>query len=808
MAKQPSAFENHIRHKAEFGAKFCPEKITRWGERESLEYMKRFFADPDRQPSDITKQGFIPDAYQSYLPILISAISVVIPDELLIMLQILCRSNQDASDVLNNLKSYELTKEYYQHEKKEMVDKHHTLEDVINHSRIDYNVQNIRSVLGRIMLWQDTFKDVCKAIVIATDYILNNCVDDILVSRDLALKKMPEVVKFFKLDKYGAELLKFCYVFRASNIKLPRDVQSFDDRMNQIAEMTGVPKHKIIEYSANSGKKGFTPFIIETLLLQDNIWSYIANELSTDLESCFYKTMNTDDVLPREFFDEIDRKHTDTIVSILNSKSERPKHILLYGLPGTGKTSYMKLLCKLTGRKGYSITQIDNISNNGENRNHIMGVESRFMSVRICDGKVENDTSLIVVDEADEMINCSMAGNFGWFSGDNQYNTKTKSMLNQIMDEMKTPVIWITNNPSNYIDPSCRRRFDYSIFFDNFTENQRVTIWTNTVKRKGLTKLITAKDIKQLAADYAITPGGVNLACENVRDVFQGKKPTREQVHELLTKILDQHCQLLNMETPKSKSKKFAPCREYSLDGLNIKSTIPLSEVEKMCAKYLEKKARGEVTRGMCILLQGPSGTGKTEFVKYLGSVLKKDVEVARGSTVLDMYVGNTEKNIANAFANAERNDSILFMDEIDGLMQGREKAHRSWEVSQVNEILQQMENFHGIFIGATNFADNVDMASVRRFAFKFTFDSLTEDGVVKFYTRYFGKINEKDKLLPDLKNLRNVTPGDFATIKMLSEYTEDKIDLKWVIAALKRELGAKKSNHGAAQVKPRDLGY
>ena len=103
----------------------------------------------------------------------------------------------------------------------------------------------------------------------------------------------------------------------------------------------------------------------------------------------------------------------------------------------------------------------------------------------------------------------------------------------------------------------------------------------------------------------------------------------------------------------------------------------------------------------MNLLLSGPPGTGKTEFVKYLGSVLNTRVVVKMGSDLLDMFIGGTERNIRCAFEEAEAEQVILFLDEIDGLVQNRERAVRSWEVTQVNELLHRMENFNGVMIGA-----------------------------------------------------------------------------------------------------------
>ena len=80
----------------------------------------------------------------------------------------------------------------------------------------------------------------------------------------------------------------------------------------------------------------------------------------------------------------------------------------------------------------------------------------------------------------------------------------------------------------------------------------------------------------------------------------------------------------------------------------------------------------------------------QTEFVKYLGDVLKTKVNVKMGSDLLSMWVGGTEHNIARAFRQAEAEHAILFLDELDGLVQSRTNAHNSWEVTQVNELLHQ----------------------------------------------------------------------------------------------------------------------
>lgn len=130
------------------------------------------------------------------------------------------------------------------------------------------------------------------------------------------------------------------------------------------------------------------------------------------------------------------------------------------------------------------------------------------------------------------------------------------------------------------------------------------------------------------------------------------------------------------------------------------------------------------------------------------------------------MFVGETEKQVARAFQKASSADGILMFDEIDSLLADRNGGHRSWEVSQVNEMLTQMESYRGILIATTNRMSSLDPASCRRFDLTISFDYLDSQQLQKIFTLTCAHLN-----LPSvgevgfLADIHNATPGDFAAL-------------------------------------------
>ncbi len=126
---------------------------------------------------------------------------------------------------------------------------------------------------------------------------------------------------------------------------------------------------------------------------------------------------------------------------------------------------------------------------------------------------------------------------------------------------------------------------------------------------------------------------------------------------------------------------------------------------------------RGE---GIAALFGGESGTGKTMAAEAVAGVLGLDLYTVNLATVVDKYIGETEKNLERIFTEAEGVNGVLFFDEADALFGKRSDvsdAKDRYANVEVAYLLQRMEQFDGIAILATNLRGNVDDAFTRRLA-------------------------------------------------------------------------------------------
>jgi hypothetical protein len=137
-------------------------------------------------------------------------------------------------------------------------------------------------------------------------------------------------------------------------------------------------------------------------------------------------------------------------------------------------------------------------------------------------------------------------------------------------------------------------------------------------------------------------------------------------------------------------------------------------------------RARMPRGQGVAALFSGPPGTGKTMAAEAVSNALGQDLYTVDLSAVVSKYIGETEKNLEAAFAQAEKAAAVLFFDECDALFGKRTEQHDAkdrWANLEVNYLLQRVETFTGLVILATNKRAALDEAFLRRLRFAIRFD-------------------------------------------------------------------------------------
>lgn len=134
------------------------------------------------------------------------------------------------------------------------------------------------------------------------------------------------------------------------------------------------------------------------------------------------------------------------------------------------------------------------------------------------------------------------------------------------------------------------------------------------------------------------------------------------------------------------------------------------------------KKVAG---RGISALFAGENGTGKRMAAEVLANDLQLDLYRVDLASVVNKYIGETEKNLRRIFDAAEKSGPILFFDEADALFGKRSEVkdrHDRYANIELNYLLRQMEEYRGLVILATDHKSALDPAFLRRFRFVLRF--------------------------------------------------------------------------------------
>ena len=419
-------------------------------------------------------------------------------------------------------------------------------------------------------------------------------------------------------------------------------------------------------------------------------------------------------------------------------------NILIYGAPGTGKTEFATLLAKAVSVSVHNITYMD------ENE-EVIRAEERLNKCRVAQKILEGQSSLLIFDEIEDVFDAGFLGH--------SVAQKNKAWMNQLLENNNVPMIWLSNSVSG-IDPAFLRRFDLILEMPDLPLKNKSALITQLAEGK-----LSPAYVQHFAKVRSLTPAILS------RTIRVAKELNTSNFAETLLMMFNQ--------TLKSQNKpKIEPLvlgkADYNLNYVACNDNI------HRISEGLKQSKKGR------ICCYGPPGTGKTAWAAWLAEELDMPLLLRQGSDLLNCYVGGTEQNIAQAFEQAKADNALLVLDEVDTFLFSRDGAERSWERSQVNEMLTQIERFEGLMVVSTNLMNVLDPAALRRFDLKLKFDYLTLPQRLDFAKQQaeilgLPLLSEED--LSQIESLNLLTPGDFAAVARRHQFSPFQKVQDWLSA-------------------------
>jgi transitional endoplasmic reticulum ATPase len=356
---------------------------------------------------------------------------------------------------------------------------------------------------------------------------------------------------------------------------------------------------------------------------------------------------------------------------------------------------------------------------------------------------------------------------------------RRKAWLNRMLEQNRVPTLWLSNSIAD-IDPAFMRRFDMVLEVPVPPRAQR-----ERILQAACGDLADAPTLARMAAAEALAPAVAERAASVVRAIrgeFDDAGAARALAWLASRSLEAQGHPSLDAGKATQLPAHYDPAiLNADADLAALASGLAESRSARLC-------------------LYGPPGTGKTAFGRWLAERLGMPLLLRSASELMSKWVGESEKAIAAAFRQAEREGALLMIDEVDSFLRDREGARQSWEVTRVNEMLTRMEVFGGVFVASTNLMGDLDPAALRRFDIKIRFDALQPSQAALLLARQCSSLGLDAPLAVDLARVRRLaglTPGDFAALARRHRFTPFA-DAAGLLAGLAQECALKKDSKGA----------
>ena len=560
------------------------------------------------------------------------------------------------------------------------------------------------------------------------------------------------------LARYQRDLRGLLVEFKVSNAQ---------EAYAAIAAVAGVSETDVAE-ALRAGSRLERIGMVENLISEHNITDLadlmkVSEQLPpvlmrkyegpSDLMAVFTRPAKRTELNPGDFdFVGADQKVLTALLANAVARKEPGVNVLLYGPPGTGKTELAKVAAQAAGLELYEVEYADRDGNSlsGRDRYRSLQISQVFLkgshNVALLFDEVEDVFPPISTDAAQLMARMDTGD--GALSG----SVSGKAWVNQILETNPVPVIWVTNRIEQ-IDPAFRRRFQYHLELKSPPPGAREALVVRALTGVPVAEGFAAK----LAERKGLTPAQIRTAVKFARLAGDTADAAGSGMQALIERQLGNADKALGNANTERGARRVVT--SYDLDLVNTESRF---EVPKIVAA-LRRKSYGT------LCFYGPPGTGKTALAEHIAQALQLPLMIRQASDLMSKYVGETEQNMAKMFDEAQAEKAVLLLDECDSFLRSRRQAERSYEVSEVNEMLQGMERFTGVFICTTNLFGDLDEAALRRFTFKIQFKPLTAPQRERmFVAEALGgdaalfTAEQRSRLM----QLACLAPGDYAAVR------------------------------------------
>ena len=460
---------------------------------------------------------------------------------------------------------------------------------------------------------------------------------------------------------------------------------------------------------------------------------------------CFYRLLPPGRREERRYdFVAQDFKAIQALLENAARKRRKGVNILVHGSGAEGQQAFAQQVAAAAGLKVLAMANRRQHPLALRNSNRIA---SLLMSHRIA---AERHDTVLLVEGLEDLTEADIPSFEEVISGRASTNHEPgEPWVFGILEKSPVPTIWTTEKLLK-IAPAYLERFDYVLELP-----ARPKVLRQLAAETAFAGY-RAEWIDDLAGRRELSPTQIQTVARSTHLIAPAGTRAAEQVADRILTNTAKAMRAVNGSSTSTVRRGMPTV--YSLDYLNTRLDLA----------SLIARLRYEAEGTFCFY--GPPGTGKTALAHYISDEIDRPLLVKHASDLLAKYVGESEQNIAQMFAEAREQGAVLVLDEADSFLNDRRGLEHQWEVTQVNEMLCCMEEFDGIFVCTTNLMDRIDPAALRRFAAKVHFDYLRVDQRLRLFEETLQRCAQVCGPAPfvihrRLDQLEQLTPGDFAAV-------------------------------------------